>query len=187
MKVNLLYRISIHDKNGQLVRRRRWRKCNSYVKQMTELLLTQMSQAAVVSTDTGNTIRSRGVNGANGDLRAAAADTSHGSLAGTGTTAVALADYTIETLIAEGASSGQMEYGAQSFGNVTTSGTTRYFTTSRVLTNSSGGTITITETGLVCSGSHSWKFLLVRDVLSSSEAVLDTETATLEYKIGVTV
>ncbi len=102
------------------------------------------------------------------DVAAAASDVTHGVLVGTGTTAVTKIDHVMETLIADGASSGQLEYGTMvisSAGGV--SGGYRV-TLSRQFDNDSGGDITVEECGIAVtcldSGLGARKVLIIHDL-----------------------
>ena len=105
---------------------------------------------------------------------AAAADTTLGIVVGTGTNAVAMADTALQTQIAEGSSSGQLNHGAQSYGSaVMTTGTgSRYINIVRTFQNNSSGTISMTEAALygtlMCTGATLRKFCFARDLLNAS-------------------
>jgi len=111
-----------------------------------------------------------------------------GIVAGTGSTAVTISDYALDTLITHGVGAGQLEYAASSFGSNTVAGSTSSFTASRVLTNSSGASITVNEIGIYMEFvdlTTQRYFCIARDL--GGGAVAHGETITIEYKISVTV
>jgi hypothetical protein len=69
---------------------------------------------------------------------------------------------------------------------VTVNGTTS-FTTSRTLSNSSGGSITINEIGLYCATGSTYYFCLVHDIIAGGQAVQTGHTLTITYTIAVTI
>jgi hypothetical protein len=116
-----------------------------------------------------------------------AGNTNYGIVAGTGTNAVTMTDYALQTLIAHGTGSGQLSYGAVSFGSPTTSGKTRYFEFQRALTNSSGNTITVNEIGVyIYPTSQSYYYMFLRDVLPSGVQVDNGQVLTIKYRVSVT-
>src|SRR3989304_2177165 len=116
-----------------------------------------------------------------------AGNTNYGIVAGTGTDAVTMTDYALQTLIAHGTASGQLSYGAVTFTGPTTSGKTRYFEFQRALTNSSGGTITVNEIGVyVYPTSTAYYYMYLRDVLGSGVVVNNGQVLTIKYRVSVT-
>jgi len=103
---------------------------------------------------------------------------------------------TLASPIANGSGTGQLLYGAVSVSsNITVSGSSAYFTISQTYNNESGGTITITEVGVVttiqqscwdCNASSNFGQLLVwYDVLSSAISVPNGGTVTIYYTFTV--
>lgn len=139
--------------------------------------------------DTGNTARSVApVSGYAYRVNAAVGNVNYGTVVGTGTNAVTVDDYNLQTKIAHGTGSGQFQYGDVTFTAPYTSGNDRIVEVIRAFTNGSGGTVTVNEIGLVWNyeGQATWYFLGWRDVLSSGVEVLDTKILTVTYKIKVT-
>jgi len=171
---------------GKITRRTK-QKCYSYVINCIDILrvhIGQVSTAGIV--DTGGTSRTVGTNTLVLGVTSAAANNAYGIQLGTGTTAVAITQTAMVTLIAEGAAATQLNYGATSVSASATVGTTRRFTVARTVTNNSGGTITIQEVGLVWRADASaWNFLAERSL--STQAILNLASATATYTIGVTV
>lgn len=160
---------------------------------MIDILHEGYTNAQVVNggTDTGGTLRTlnRALagSGSNLDALSGAANNTFGIQVGTGVTAVAIGDTALVTLIADGVAATQLQYGATSAIAPSTAGSTRSFTVSRTLTNNSGGTVTIQEVGLVLSYTADAlrRFLVERSL--STQAILNTASATATYTIGVTV
>ena len=113
-----------------------------------------------------------------------------GIVVGTGTTAVAPTDYQLATRIADGTSSGKLEYFPCGGTNPTTSGTAGSFTLERLFRNSSSGTITINEVGVYSiersSGNVGFPVCMIRDIVSPGFAVLNGEYMRIIYTITVT-
>ena len=106
---------------------------------------------------------------------------------GTGGTAAAPANHVLQTLIAHGNSSGQLAYSAHTFPQgVTTAGNATSFIIGRLATNNSGGTINVTEMGLVVvlpyNGSN---YLIIHDVFTQVP-ILTGHTCTGQYTFQIT-
>ena len=104
--------------------------------------------------------------------------------------------YNLASPIANGSGSGQLAYGTPSVSpNINVSGSSAYFTISQTFNNSSGGTITITEVGIITqvqgttsystSSSNYGQFLVWYDVLSSSISVSNGGSVTIYYTFTV--
>lgn len=118
------------------------------------------------------------------DLTALATDTTHGILAGTGTTPVAYDDYNVETLIAHGNGANQLYYNATVI-SATEAITGGYrVTVSRQLDNNSGGAITVQEVGLAFW--RTWGWLMLHDLISGGYEVADGDSVILRYKLDWT-
>jgi len=110
-----------------------------------------------------------------------------GPVVGSGTTAVTIDDYKLDTQITHGTGSGQLSFGAVSFNAPQTSGQTRSFEVVRQFTNGSGGTVTVREIGLHMNNEpSSYFYLCLRDVLASAIDVENTKVLTVTYKIQAT-
>jgi len=104
--------------------------------------------------------------------------------------------YSLAAPIANGSGSGQLVYGQPSIpSNITVSGSSAYFTISQTFNNNSGGTVTITEVGIIIylqlpvssgGGNEVFGQLLVwYDVLSSSISVSNGGSVTIYYTFTV--
>jgi len=104
--------------------------------------------------------------------------------------------YTLAAPIANGSGTGQLVYGSISVpSNITVSGSSAYFTISQTFNNNSGGTVTITEIGIItnlqfptASGASNQNFgqvLLWYDVPSSPISVPNGGSVTIYYTFMV--
>jgi hypothetical protein len=145
--------------------------------------------------DTTNTLQQQG-NLSNGNyflflpaLNAPPAITTYGILVGTGTTAPASTDYVMQTLIAHGIASGNLQYQATAVGSAGIVGANVDTIIARVLVNGSGGTVTITEVGMavtfVNSAGPQKFYLIAHDAVS--QAVNNGAVAIVSYDIRTTV
>ena len=133
--------------------------------------------------------------GADSSSIIASSSTNNGIVAGTGTTAVTPTDYQLATLIADGTTASTLEYFTCAGTNFSTVGSTASFDLERLFRNSSGGTITINETGVYSAYSrntsggqftHIRHFCTIRDIVSPGFAVLNGEYLRVVYTLSVT-
>jgi len=184
MEIKTFINIKDYDKDGKLFNEEE-HECHSFVIAFIDLLNVQFTQASESIKDTGNTSRTISAYAANFAVDAAAADATKGIVVGTGTNAVAMTDYALQTLIAHGNGANQLSYGAMTFDPTsTTSGSDRYFQIYRTFTNNSGGNITITEVGLYAV-MYVYKGMLERTLLTHT--INNGASATFTYKIKITV
>lgn len=181
MKIILHGKAEIRDQSGKLLCVLKWNG-ESYVIAFLDILSSHFANAARTITDTGGTARS--VTTGALDFRGPVNDSTQGIVVGTGTNAVAIGDTKLQTQITHGAGAGQLSHGLQSFVAPSTTGSTRSYTTKRLFTNNSGGTITVQESGIY-STTSSFRFCVIRD-LTGAVAILNTQVLTLEYTIGIT-
>ena len=189
MKFQMYVDVVVRDRNGKVIQRIRKRKCSSYVIALIDHLNSFMGAANNTIKDTGGTNRSYepATYAANISMNVAggATVTTFGIRAGTGTTAVTISDYAVETPIAEGTGAGQLSHGATSVGAPSTVGSSRQFTIARTFTNNSGASITVNEVGLYSRYSTVYYFMLERSLLTFS--IANGASATVTYTIKVTV
>jgi len=120
--------------------------------------------------------------------------TNNGIVVGTGTTSVTPTDYQLATLVADGSSSGQIEYFSSSGGTFAVAGSTGSFVLERLFRTGSGGPITINEVGVyACVGrvgrtdvNDLWHACIIRDIVSPGFAVADGAYMRVTYTISVT-
>lgn len=108
-----------------------------------------------------------------------------GIVVGTGSTAVTLNDYKLDTQVATGNGSGQLAYQAQGVGVTTVAGQvskTRFF---RQFINGSGGSIIVSEVGMqgLVTGGY---YLMLRDVVGSPVTVINGDTLNVYIDLKVT-
>ena len=157
---------------------------------------------ATVQDTGGSTITINGASGGTMAITAPSGNSSYGIVIGSGASAGSTPSPTQFKLVAQipnGTSSGQIEYGAVSLTQPTTSGQTTQFTISRSFTNVSGATLTVTEIGLIAyvtgfamvattSGTavSSDYFMIAYDIPSSAISVQNGQTLTITYTFSVT-
>ncbi|KKN77078.1 hypothetical protein LCGC14_0364170 [marine sediment metagenome] len=192
--MQLYYQLEVHNiRTSKLVRRTRKYRAHSFLVAYIQHLRGFWNNAIESNLiDTGSASGNIDIPG-NVPLFAVAAAvgvTNNGLRVGTGTTAVAMTDDSVETPVAEGTGSGQLTHGATTISTHAGGAAEASFTAVRTFSNSSGGTITVTETAVYCasdnSGGTAKFFALVRDVLSSSVAVGDGQVLTVTYTVKVT-
>jgi hypothetical protein len=176
--------IESKDKYGRLIDFKR-QSLNSYVMAFIDLLCIQMSTTTQSMTDTGNTTRSVNISTNNFDATSAAGTTTYGMRVGTGTNAVAIGNYALQTPIAHGNGSGQLAHGATTVSLFSTVGTSRQFTVSRTFTNNSGAGITVNEVGIYVRGVSAFYFMIERTL--STLTINNATSSTVTYTIKVTV
>ena len=116
--------------------------------------------------------------------KAVAGDATRGSVVGSGTTAVALSDYALETQIAHGVGAGQLQYGATSFVYPPALlGKQVFFKLSRTFTNGSGDDVSVSEFGTYTDiGLGTFEACICRDVLLNPTVVPNGGALTLRYR-----
>ena len=141
-----------------------------------------MSPGDVQNTNGSYTSRPSGTAGANAYSIDTSVGQNRGIRLGTGSTAVALTDYTLDSIIGHGTSAGQLN-ALETFAGATDT----TLTGTRAFENLSGGTINIREIGLMAyrSGNNS-TIMLARDVLPENFPVENNEvvTATITMFVG---
>ena len=159
-------------------------QANSLVKAYAQAMIFNLSIVNVASViDTGNI--SRTISGYT-IMNAIAGDHLYGIVVGTGTNAVTISDYALQTKIAHGTVAGKLSYGAVVFpANVTVAGSTCYFDVTRPFTNGSGSSITINEVGIYAKSSTGFYYCFDRTL--STVTIADGETKTATYRLSFSV
>lgn len=122
----------------------------------------------------------------NDGYMAAAGDDTQGIQIGTGTTAESFDDYTIETLIDEGAGAGEMRYSGIAQGEAWNAGGSYYEKNyERVIDNDSGSTIYVSESTLVWVCFYNDEFVMSRDVFPPVD-VLHNKGIAIFYGLRLT-
>lgn len=182
--------LELFDRGGKRVSKRRFRS-RSYVEAWLSIIKAQMDPGTNVAsvTDTGGTDRTLIDYAIN--LSIAAVGNTRGVVVGTGSTAVVVTDYSLETIIADGISTGQLSHGTQSVSSMTVSDPNASFTVQRDFTNSSGASITVNECGIYGDCRESLgttkQFLFIRDIVSGGQAVPDGQTLRVTYTIQTAI
>ncbi len=177
-------------KTGRVTFRKKG-KCHSFVKAFIQLLQMHWFLNSATITDTGNTSRALTPGGSYGvetwmKVNAGVGIDTWGSVVGTGTNAVTINDYALQTKVLHGSTAGKLQYGGVTFGAPATDASNTTFIVTRVFTNASGGTIAVSEIGLICN-QGSYYFLLIRDVLGSAVSIPNGQALTLNYTLKTTI
>ncbi|MDP4194811.1 MAG: hypothetical protein Q8940_07170 [Bacteroidota bacterium] len=160
---------------------------NSIVSGFPKLLYAFMSNTTQSVIDTGNVARSQARDSGTFFAAAPAADVNYGIIAGTGTAAVTINDYNLQSKIMEGTSAGQMNYSAVTSTAPVVAGSTCSFKFLRTLTNNSSGSITINEVGIVVKYyGTSYNVLMDRSIVTP-KLVTNTNGTTIQYTFSITV
>jgi len=182
---SLTYVVEVTDREGRVLRRIE-APSRSFVEQWNKVMNVQAKQSSSTIKDTGGVDRSVGTHLNNWRLHAAAAITDYGIRVGTGSTAVAIDDYAVETPLAEGVGVDQLNHLVMSYTNPAVDGSDCSFTIKRTMINNSGATISgVRELGAYMRMS-AYYGLAFRDVLGAGVDVPDGGAITVEYTIKVT-
>jgi hypothetical protein len=108
---------------------------------------------------------------------------------GTGTNAVALTDYALQTEIVNGVSANQLLYGSLTWSNAFNIGaTTKMLLINRPVINMSGGAITVNEMCLQFRDqTQFWNFMAARDIIVGGIVVPNGSAMIGEYRLSITV
>jgi len=127
-------------------------------------------------------------------LMAPKEDDSFGVVVGNGTTPVAIDDYNLESKILHGEGMGRLYYWDVKSEEVVVDGNTIKFKVKRVFEERAGSSVDVKEVGLIAfhrctddNGDTQIKFLIARDVLTSTVTVPAQGTLLVEYEISCTV
>lgn len=182
--------VEIYDvlPDGRLGELRLRKPMDSYVGNFMRILSIQATNSAFVAiTDTGGTSRTPGASFSNFLMVAALADATYGVVVGTGTNPVALADNKLQTQIAEGSGSGQLNHQAVQFETYTTTGQTISFVVKRRFVNNTASTITIQEKALYVKMADNNKYCIARELVGvSGYDVLAGATCEVRFTIPQT-
>lgn len=194
--IQMYVRIRVHDKDGNLVHDHQ-EESRSLVKAFLAGLLGSMGNITGGLSATHNDIAGAGKtiseSGATNLVLfkavGAVNDDTNGIIIGTTNTAVDITDEKLVAAISDGTSSGEMLFGAQTYDtDITISDPDATFLTSRTFTNSSGGSITVRETGIYGeiedTTNSPFDFCIVRDV-PSPVTVSNGSTCTVDYTFKI--
>ena len=165
---------------------------NSLVVAFVPLLFQSLPAVGIANiTDTGNTLRT-GTTAGYSACPTSAEVGLFGIFLGTGTIAVALADYKLNIPIAHGAGAGQLSYGAYAtaanmlYFPAITNGSTNSWSLLRIISNLDTSNLEAKEAGLVIRHA-TFNFLVERTVLSPTYNFLAKTSVMVEYKASITV
>ncbi|MGC9113289.1 hypothetical protein [Acidilobus sp.] len=190
----------VRDKDGKVILRRT-EPSRSLVENYAIFQLAMWGSQTITTADTSNV--SININGASPgiiNINAPAGNNTYGIVVGSGSNTVSPTLVSLAAPITNGTGAGQLQYQAMSFSSgVTVSGNTTSFTLSRSFVNSSGGTVTVSEIGIIAyvsgfamtnvstnSSVSSDYFLLAYDVPSSAITVQNGQTLQITYTFSVT-
>lgn len=177
----------VKDKKGKVLKRVK-RKAHSFVGNFIRCLAVQFASGKEAITDVGGNAVNPYAYYTNLKAGAGSGDDDFGIQVGTGTNAVSINDTALQTKIAHGTGTGQLQYGAVTFGATACDASKCECTITRDFANGSGGDITVNELGLVLQmyDTGSKNIFVARDVVSGGIAVANGQTLTVNYKIRAT-
>ena len=108
---------------------------------------------------------------------------------GTGTAAVQLIDRAMAIEIAKGTGTGELEYLGTTGTETVVSAPNASFTLEAYFRNGSGGSIDINEMGVYSSSQYSsvsWRFCIIRDLVSPAVTIADSEYLKVVYTFTIT-
>lgn len=192
-EVGAVLELIVRNKDGKIVEQRTL-KSKSFVRQFLELLWIQAFQLPEIAPyslrDTSNTLRDICESRLTFACDAGEGVTTLGIIIGSGTTAPTIDDYAIETLIAHGTSSNQLQYSTVTFGAPSSSATISQFTITRNFANASGDNVAVYEIALYVKAykyTDTYYFMTIRDTISGGINVPNGDTLTINYRPQVAI
>lgn len=158
----------------------------SFVKQWVQAIKALWAATTEANTkDTGGSLRTHGstIMRINGPI----AQQTPGIIVGTGTNAVAIDDYKLQTPIAHGSGAGQLMIAAQIFDAFSVVGSTAKFRTKRQFDNQSGAPITVNEAGIYHYDNNPFTFCTLRDIITPGYTLGIAQIAEFRYTFKATV
>ena len=195
--MDLWIRRSIYNKKGKLLERE-GKRSESFVQQFIQMMFAAFASSSIVNVkDTGGTNRTFDSPSTGGQdfakVTASAAVVLNGIVVGkqASPTAVAINDFALQNLITEGTGTDQLSYGAS-----TISGSAPILSTpnmdiqfTRSMTNSTGASVTITETALyiksVFVAPTVGYWMIARDV--NTDVVANSQSIVVDYLLRTTL
>ena len=197
MKRELWYKVTVRDRDGKILSQEE-KPSHSFLRIWNELVWTQLhgvnfpGSIGVIDINGAYWPLGIGTSGYNFRMNAGAENPSMGIVIGTDDTPVAVTDYRMGALIAQGFGAGQMDYMAQVIQASAVADPNCDFFMSRQMANNRGGLITVKESGLYMMMERSlspfWTAYGcgVRDVFGTPQDVPDGGGITVEYTLRVT-
>jgi len=190
MNVKAYLKIKIIDENGKCTYYRRYRS-RSFVANFLRVIFTNLSRQSTSNVNTSGGSYSIAIYDSMA-VNDGSNDDSYGILIGSGTSAPNIIDDNLSQVISNGASVGQMQYGAVSVTGAVTNTSTNsgYITVTRTFTNNSGSSITVSEVGLVAWSENqpiqtNQYYLIIHDLLPSPITVPNGSSLSISYEIQV--
>lgn len=186
-RIDATYNLAVLDaKTGAIISSRTY-PSESYITGFIDILYAYWAYTTQSVLDTGNTSRSVTYHATWYAWGTAGTDTV-GIVVGSGTNAVAMADYALQTKILHGTTSGKLDYSNTTFVAPSTSSNTRSFQIVRSFSNGSGGGITVNEIGVYyAQGASAYKFMGIRDVVPGGQTLDPGKVLTITYTISITL
>lgn len=197
--LHAIFRLTIRDESGQ-IKTSRESYCHSWIRNLYNAYTDQTlsgGRSAFGNTYADGSLARKILVGAIintlytsvndvealGGYFSAAADDGRGMLVGTGTSAVIMDDFELDTLIEHGNAAGELDYSACTLGSKAWNVVPKYWKSiwTRDFVNNSGGTITVNELG-ICNVQSLLVYLFLRDLVSPGQDVLNTETLTVDLE-----
>ncbi len=187
MKPELWYSVVVRDRHGRVVSRES-RKSRSFVKQWNQVVYVQMRQTTLsIKIITGSSVSIAPFN-TFFHIKRTAGNADIGIVVGLSSDAVAIDDYALGSLIAEGTGVNQMNYLACTVAPFVVAAPSCYFVCSRSIVNNSAAEITVREAGIYSQmKAFDNSGCMTRDVFGTPQAVPIGGTITVNWTIKVTV
>ena len=195
------------DANGKTIKYRRYRS-DSFVGNILSIIFKMLGNVSTISvSDFTNIVdfiaghEIKRLDGSdfpnikvwfNNPVSFGAGDADGGIVVGSGSTAVTINDYRLESQIPHGSTAGQLQYGDTTISNmVMTDPNVWHFFISRSFTNATTADITIRETGIIGAylRTHNTIFttylvLIARDVLTDPIILAPAESTLIQYRVN---
>lgn len=180
-KIKIEIRAQLH-KDGKILKTLPWKRANSLLKQFIQILAIQMAGANQTLKATDNTDNST-ANGAYAfGANAAAAATTLGTVIGTGTDDVTMADYKLKTQVTT-----NITHGIETFAVENPDSSTWRVAIVRVFTNNTGASLGIREVALYVTAGIGSALKFCGDHTLYSVDVPNGVSVTLTYRITVSL
>ena len=184
----LWYSVIIRDRDGKVISHERL-KSRSMLGNWYRILYTHMAFTSTSLIHTSGIDRGVKYFGDNWKFTASADEYFIGIVIGTGSAAVTIDDYKLDSQIINGTGPGQMRHLVSTPGWPSVAGSNCDFLTSRTFLNNSGGSVMVRESGIYCrvKGPTYYGYAcIVRDVLATPQAVPDGGSITVDYTLRIT-
>ena len=164
-------------------------ECHSFVLQYLQVIGYLMKGSQTSMKDITNTARGFTTTPVTIDVFGVIGNVTRGLVVGSGTNGNSPNDYALQTLIAQGSSAGQLQYGIMSFTEAVVAGSNIVFVMQRDVTNGSGGNVTVNEIGVyfyTLFDSTPRSYCMVREELGGSFVIANGATKTVKFTINET-